>query len=172
MDATVVNTSSGLGYGYGDDGVVPTFLNAVGQGLLKPVFGMWTGSVEGKDGAEVSFGQLDSTRYSGSLSCSPLVSTDYYQIEMTGVGPTKCHRERCTAIIDSGTSLVYGPKKNIHAINRMIGELESLISPSLDALVCLIAISIVLYDLNFYLCIIIQLQLQLNCYTDCEISPN
>ena len=100
-------------------------MNAVRQGLLNPVFGIWSGSVDGKDGAEVSFGQLDSSRYSGKLSCSPLVSTDYYQIEMTGVGPTLCHREKCTAIIDSGTSIVYGPKENIDAINHMIGEFKS-----------------------------------------------
>ena len=109
-----------------DDGVVlPTFLNAVKQGLLEPVFGIWTGSVEGKDGAEVSFGQLDTSRYSGELSCSPLVSTEYYQVEMTGVGPTECQKERCTAIIDSGTSLVYGPGENIRAINQIIGESKS-----------------------------------------------
>ena len=31
LNATVVNTCSGLGYGYCDGGVVTTFLNAVGE---------------------------------------------------------------------------------------------------------------------------------------------
>lgn len=53
------------------------------------------------------------------------MSTEYYQVEMTGVGPTECQKERCTAIIDSGTSLVYGPGENIRAINQIIGEYKS-----------------------------------------------
>ena len=32
LDATVVNTCLGLGYGYGNGGVVTTFLNAVWEG--------------------------------------------------------------------------------------------------------------------------------------------
>ena len=100
----------------------PTFINAVDENKVDPVFGIWTGSIEGADGAEITFGSLDSSRYTGELSCTPVTDPSWYLVEFEGVDETACVKDRCTAVIDSGTSFIYGPSENIQKINEKIGR--------------------------------------------------
>ena len=100
----------------------PTFIHAADEKKVDPLFGIWTGSIDGADGAEITFGSVDSSRYSGEFSCTPVVDPSWYLVEFEGVNETACNNERCTAIIDSGTSVILGPPENIRAINTKIGE--------------------------------------------------
>ena len=89
---------------------------------MRPLFGIWTGSIGGADGAEITFGSLDDSRYTGDFSCTPVTDPSWYMVQFLGVEETACNKDTCTAVIDSGTSLIYGPSENINAINRKIGK--------------------------------------------------
>ena len=100
----------------------PTFIHAAEENKVDSVFGIWTGSIEGADGAEITFGSLDSSRYTGEFSCTPVTDPSWYLVGFEGVDETACVKDSCTAVIDSGTSLIYGPSENIQKINDKIGR--------------------------------------------------
>merc|ERR1712217_10169 len=131
-----VDDTSGLGMGYrvgkfdgilglGWDtisvGHVPTVMNklvASGQ-LPQPVFGFYLGNnVPG----ELVFGGTDSKHYSGDFHYVPLSSKTYWEVELQGVTLGSSSMSSCKkAIVDSGTSLLAGPKTEITAIANKLG---------------------------------------------------
>jgi len=131
-----VDVTSGLGLGYrfgkfdgilglGWDaisvGKVPTPMNALvasGQ-LAKPVFGFYLGN---NAPGELVFGGVDSKHYTGDFFYVPLSAKTYWEVKLDGVKLGSTSMGNTTkAILDSGTSLLAGPKAEIAALAAKLG---------------------------------------------------
>jgi len=112
----------GLGFKSISQYNIPTPFEAmVDQKLIdEPVFAFYLqndASVQG----ELVFGGIDKSHYTGDLKDVPLISETYWEVSLDSMtyGTTKVSSEK--AIIDSGTSLLAGPKEHIDAIAKQAG---------------------------------------------------
>ncbi|XP_055975143.1 cathepsin E [Sorex fumeus] len=118
-----------LGLGYPSlavGGVTPVFDNMMAQNLVDvPMFSVYMSSnPEGGAGSELIFGGYDHSHFSGSLNWVPVTKQGYWQISLDSiqVGGTVMFCSRgCQAIVDTGTSLITGPSKEIKHLQRAIG---------------------------------------------------
>jgi len=115
----------GLGFSSLSLGRVPTVLdNAIAQGVLdEPVFGFFLGDLA--DG-ELSIGGVDSSRFVGDFHNVNLLSATYWEIIVGSIqfkSKTSKHTlsDHTSAIVDSGTSLITGPSKDIKSFAKSIG---------------------------------------------------
>nr|XP_046191144.1 LOW QUALITY PROTEIN: cathepsin D-like [Oncorhynchus gorbuscha] len=73
---------------------------------------------------ELLLGGIDEALYSGPISWNPVTLKSYWQIKMSSIqvqgALTFCPRG-CQAIIDTGTSLIIGPNRDILALQQLIG---------------------------------------------------
>jgi len=108
---------------------VPWFQNAFHQGLVKEnKFGFWINrDMDSSDGGELYLGGSNSDHYSGSFTCTPVTRKDFWQfkVDAGNVGSGSFCSGGCSAIADTGTSLIYGPKDEIEKISRVIGATYS-----------------------------------------------
>ncbi|KAF5746086.1 aspartic proteinase A1-like [Tripterygium wilfordii] len=101
--------------------------NMVNQGLVKdPVFSFWLNrNVKGHEGGEIVFGGVDEKHYKGDHTYVPVTQKGYWQFDMGDVlidgETTGFCADGCSAIADSGTSLLAGPTTIITQINHAIG---------------------------------------------------
>jgi len=106
----------GMGWGSISVGGVPTVMEALmasGQ-LEEPVFGFFLGNhAEG----ELEIGGVDPKHYKGSFTYVPVTHEGYWQVALDGirVGGVAVPTTK-NAIIDSGTSLIFGPSAEVKAI--------------------------------------------------------
>ncbi|XAR55361.1 Phytepsin [Bertholletia excelsa] len=119
-----------LGLGFQEISVgnaVPAWYNMVNQGLVnEPVFSFWFNRNAGeREGGEIVFGGVDSDHFKGSHTYVPVTHKGYWQFEMgdvlIGGETTGFCVTTCSAIADSGTSLLAGPTTVITQINHAIG---------------------------------------------------
>ncbi|KAF3339970.1 aspartic proteinase oryzasin-1-like protein [Carex littledalei] len=119
-----------LGLGFQEISVgdaVPVWYNMVKQGLVKdPVFSFWFNRNNDEDeGGEIVFGGVDPNHYKGKHTYVPVTQKGYWQFEMGDVlvdgQSTGFCSGGCSAIADSGTSLIAGPTSVITEINQKIG---------------------------------------------------
>uniref|UniRef100_A0A1S3B267 Uncharacterized protein n=1 Tax=Cucumis melo TaxID=3656 RepID=A0A1S3B267_CUCME len=119
-----------LGLGFQEIAVgsaVPVWYNMVEQGLVKePVFSFWLNrNAEEEEGGEIVFGGVDPKHYKGKHTYVPVTQKGYWQFDMGDVlidgEPTGYCEGGCSAIADSGTSLLAGPTTIITMINHAIG---------------------------------------------------
>merc|ERR1712060_904874 len=125
--AEVDDTSGfGLGYRFGKfDGIlglgwdaisvgrVPTVMKALVESkqMAQPVFAFYLGN---KQPGELVFGGVDQKHYTGDFTFVPLSSETYWEIVLDGVkiaGESVSQTKK--AIVDSGTSLLAGPKAEV-----------------------------------------------------------
>jgi len=102
------------------DGVETVLGNAFDQGLLEePVFAFSLGD---KADGELTIGGYDTTKFKGDLHYVPLMKTTYWEIKVDAIsaGSTSFGAET-SAIVDSGTSLIAGPKILVQQIAYSIG---------------------------------------------------
>jgi cathepsin D len=76
-------------------------------------------------GGELTLGGTDSTRYTGNFTYAPLTSETYWEFSvddfmLAGTSLGWCTKG-CTAIADSGTSLIVGPTLHVDALNIKLG---------------------------------------------------
>uniref|UniRef100_A0A0D9WJU8 Peptidase A1 domain-containing protein n=2 Tax=Leersia perrieri TaxID=77586 RepID=A0A0D9WJU8_9ORYZ len=119
-----------LGLGFQEISVgdaVPVWYKMVEQGLVSdPVFSFWFNrhSDEG-EGGEIVFGGMDPSHYKGNHTYVPVTRKGYWQFDMgdvlIGGKSTGFCAKGCSAIADSGTSLLAGPTAIITEINEKIG---------------------------------------------------
>nr|XP_043623820.1 aspartic proteinase oryzasin-1-like [Erigeron canadensis] len=118
-----------LGLGFKEISVgdaIPVWENMVDQYLVKErVFSFWlSGKSEEGEGGEIVFGGVDPYHYKGMHTYVPVTKTGYWQFYMDDVligGESNGFCEGgCSAIIDSGTSLIAGPASVINQINLAI----------------------------------------------------
>lgn len=106
-------------------GVKTVFHNAIDQGQVeKPMFAFYLGN--NADG-ELTFGGYDEDKFVGEeLTWVPLSDATYWRINMDGVQIGLFSVGSTDAIVDSGTSLITGPSKDILAIALEIGAKPTL----------------------------------------------
>ncbi|KAK5810636.1 hypothetical protein PVK06_025952 [Gossypium arboreum] len=101
--------------------------NMVNQGLVnEPVFSFWLNrNPEDDVGGEVVFGGMDPKHYKGEHTYVPVKQKGYWQFDMgdvlIGDQTTGLCASGCSAIVDSGTSLLTGPTAIIAQVNHAIG---------------------------------------------------
>ncbi|KAI3818792.1 hypothetical protein L1987_12610 [Smallanthus sonchifolius] len=119
-----------LGLGFKEISVgnaLPVWDNIVNQHLVKDrVFSLWLNrQAEESEGGEIVFGGVDSKHYKGKHTYVPVTQKGYWQFDMSDVliggEPTGFCESGCSAIVDSGTSLIAGPTSVITQINLAIG---------------------------------------------------
>ncbi|GAB4830832.1 hypothetical protein Ancab_004860 [Ancistrocladus abbreviatus] len=119
-----------LGLGFQEISVgnaVPVWYNMVKQGLVKePVFSFWLNRKVGEEeGGEIIFGGVDPDHFKGKHIYVPITQKGYWQFHMGDVlidgKATGYCAGGCSAIADSGTSLLAGPTTVITMINNAIG---------------------------------------------------
>ncbi|XP_054553494.1 napsin-A-like [Talpa occidentalis] len=112
-------------------GVRPPLDVLVDQGLLdKPVFSFYLKrDPKAADGGELVLGGSDPTHYIPPLTFLPVTVPAYWQVRMEGVKVgaelTVCV-QGCAAILDTGTSLITGPREEIWALHKAIGGIPFL----------------------------------------------
>ncbi|XP_030542831.1 aspartic proteinase A1-like [Rhodamnia argentea] len=119
-----------LGLGFQEISVgnaVPLWYNMVNQGIIKdPVFSFWFNrNAEEEEGGEIVFGGVDPNHYEGEHTYVPVTRKGYWQFDMGDVlidgKTTGFCAGGCSAIADSGTSLMAGPTTIITEVNHAIG---------------------------------------------------
>jgi len=107
------------------DGVVPVMqaLYKAGQ-LDQPVFAFYLNDDDNKKG-ELTLGAIDSTKKTGDIHWIPVISDTYWTVELGGMTVNgKSVTKVRNAIVDSGTSLIVGPKLEVKALAEMAGATE------------------------------------------------
>ncbi|XP_008328413.1 napsin-A [Cynoglossus semilaevis] len=111
--------------------VTPVFDKAMASKLLpENIFSFYISrNLSAAVGGELILGGTDPQHYSGDLHYVNVTRKAYWQIEVNGVEVgsqlTLC-KASCQAIVDTGTSLVVGPREEIRALHRAIGALPLL----------------------------------------------
>jgi hypothetical protein len=106
------------------DGATTVFENAINQNKVdQPVFSFYLGD---NAPGELTFGGYDSSKFEGDLQYVPLDAATYWQITLDSIEAGSYHKDASvdrpiTAIIDSGTSLMTGPKAEINALAEAVG---------------------------------------------------
>ncbi|CAB9505081.1 Pepsin A [Seminavis robusta] len=132
-----VQDAGGLGFAYAlgkFDGILglgftsisidktPTvFENAINQNLLdQPIFSFYLGD---NGPGELTFGAYDPDKFTGDLTYVKLQSATYWQIalDQATAGSSYSSATNMTAIVDSGTSLIAGPKAEITKLAAAVG---------------------------------------------------
>ncbi|XP_033928272.1 cathepsin D-like [Melopsittacus undulatus] len=111
----------------------PVFDTMMEQGLFSSnvfSFRLRSGADEG-DGGELLLGGIDESQFEGPLRYIPVSRRSYWQLHMDRVsvgspGSVGCRdpplcRGGCEAIVDTGTSLITGPSKDIAAMQKALG---------------------------------------------------
>ncbi|PIO27453.1 hypothetical protein AB205_0189340 [Aquarana catesbeiana] len=102
----------------------PVFDNMWNQGLIpQDLFSVYLSS-QGQSGSFVLFGGVDTSYYTGNLNWVPLTAETYWQITVDSIsigGQVIACSGSCSAIVDTGTSLLAGPSTPIANIQYYIG---------------------------------------------------
>jgi len=119
-----------LGMGFSKISVnhLPTvFDNMVAEGVVEDsVFSFWLNrNPDDSNGGQLVLGGVDETLYTGEINYLPITREGYWQVKMDGMTVAGDSNMACVggcqAILDTGTSLIVGPKAQIEAINKAIG---------------------------------------------------
>lgn len=105
-------------------GVTPVFDNIINSKILKNNLITFFYSLNEKTDGEITFGYIDNTRYYGKISYYPVIEQYYWTIQLDdikydgkslGLCPNKCK-----AVIDTGTTLITGPSKDLKVLLNAI----------------------------------------------------
>jgi len=117
----------GLGFqSLAADGVTPVFNVMVNEGLVDNAqFQIFLDSKIGTNDAAIVFGGYESKYFTGDITWVPLVNENYYVIQIDGVSVGSKDLKQCvlgcSAIVDSGTSLLVGPSQYVGPLIQAIG---------------------------------------------------
>jgi hypothetical protein len=104
-------------------GGAPTvFENAIKQNKVDlPIFAFYLGD---NGPGELTFGGYDASKFEGDLKYIHLDAATYWQISLDGIKSGDYEKkadEKITAIVDSGTSLITGPKAEVAKLAAAVG---------------------------------------------------
>jgi len=108
------------------DGATTVFENAIKQNAVdQPVFSFYLGD---NAPGELTFGGYDSAKFTGDLVYTKLEAATYWEITLGGISAGDKYKadpnddgSAITAIVDSGTSLMTGPKKEVSKLALAVG---------------------------------------------------
>ena len=95
--------------------------------MSKPLFGVWLGNANenSEDGGLITFGGVDSDRYTGDFTWAKVIRKGYWEVELkeATLGGFKLNlgKKRLGAAIDTGSSLFVVPTQMAEEINSRIG---------------------------------------------------
>ncbi|KAK3860967.1 hypothetical protein Pcinc_033029 [Petrolisthes cinctipes] len=123
-------------YGYGLEisvmGIPTVFDTLVAQGAVdEPVFSFYLNHHLNEElGGELVLGGSDPNHYEGEFHYVPVSRVGYWQatadaIKIGGVAKPFCNP--CEAIVDTGTSLIIGPKDEVHDIMQDFGAIQFIV---------------------------------------------
>nr|CAI9705249.1 unnamed protein product [Rangifer tarandus platyrhynchus] len=114
-----------LGLSYPDislTGGIPIFDNLKKQGAIsEPVFAFYLGKTKR---SVVMFGGVDHRYYKGELNWVPLTQAGDWRIHMDRISMKRkviACSGGCEALLDTGTSLIIGPRRLVNNIQKLIG---------------------------------------------------
>lgn len=114
------------------DHVTPFWYNVLSQNLVaEPLFSFWLSkSASGSNGGELVLGGVDSSLYTGDFFYQPLKADLWWEFslddfQVSGTSLNFCPDSGCSAICDTGTSLIAGPSAQINALNTQLGATVS-----------------------------------------------
>ncbi|TRY84038.1 hypothetical protein DNTS_021069, partial [Danionella cerebrum] len=106
----------------------PVFDSMMKQKKLdEPVFSFYLQNNGSEFGGEVLFGGVDESRFVSPINWTPVTQKGYWQIHLEAVSVqgalSFCHdaAQSCQAIVDTGTSLIGGPARDILHLQQFIG---------------------------------------------------
>ncbi|KAI5107358.1 nothepsin, partial [Silurus meridionalis] len=104
----------------------PTIVNTmIKEGVIdEPIFAFYL-SRDSEHGSEVVFGGVDHSHYQGEINWVPVQHDSHWQLnfegfEVNGHSTGFCD-QGCTAITDTGTSLLLCPPQYVHSLHHMLG---------------------------------------------------
>jgi len=104
------------------EGATTVFENAIKQNKVdQPIFSFFLGD---NGPGELTFGGYDSAKFEGDLKYVKLDAATYWQITLDAITAGSYNKEasdKITAIVDSGTSLITGPKAEISKLASAVG---------------------------------------------------
>jgi Eukaryotic aspartyl protease len=107
------------------DKTITVFENAIQQGIVDlPVFAFYLGD---NSPGELTFGGYDSSKFEGDLTTVKLESATYWEIALDAVKAGSYHSTPntdgsvTTGIVDSGTSLLVGPRAEVAKLATAVG---------------------------------------------------
>jgi len=104
------------------DGTTTVFENAIKQNKVdQPIFAFYLGD---NAPGELTFGGYDAAKFEGDLQFVKLDAATYWQITLDAISAGDYKKEatdKITAIVDSGTSLMVGPKAEISQLAAAVG---------------------------------------------------
>jgi len=118
-----------LGLGFPNlaaDGVTPVFQNMVSQGIVDNAafYTFLNRDPSSPLGGEIAWGAPNPAHQGGDFTYVPLSREGYWQVHIDGMGlstgASVCEYG-CEGIVDTGTSLFAGPKKEVEKIQNAIG---------------------------------------------------
>ncbi|XP_078075896.1 cathepsin E-like isoform X1 [Mustelus asterias] len=119
----------GLGYpSLAEGGAIPVFDRMMHQGLLEePIFSFLINrEADSENGGELCLGGINHSSYTGSINWVSISQKGYWQIEVQNItfrDKVIC-RNRCTAVVDTGTSLIAGPYTSLRKMFPDHPEME------------------------------------------------
>ncbi|XP_061262513.1 pregnancy-associated glycoprotein 1-like [Bos javanicus] len=103
---------------------IPIFDNLKNQGAFsEPVFAFYLGKGKAK-GSVVMFGGVDHRYYKGELNWVPLIHAGDWSVHMDRISMKRkviACSGGCEALVDTGTSLILGPRRLVNNIQKLIG---------------------------------------------------
>jgi len=107
------------------DKIVPVMQMMMDRRLLDhPMFGFYLQNSDSKKG-ELTIGGLDTSKYAGTMHWVPVVSDTYWVVNLASMTMNgKSVTTVTKGIVDSGTSLIVGPKKEVAAIAEAAGATQ------------------------------------------------
>ncbi|XP_072373674.1 cathepsin E-like [Scyliorhinus torazame] len=119
----------GLGYpSLAEGGAIPVFDRMMYQNLLEePIFSVLINrEADSENGGELFLGGIDHSRYTGSINWVSVSQKGYWQIEVQNITfrDTVVCRNGCSAIVDTGTSLIAGPYTSLRTMFPDHPEME------------------------------------------------
>ncbi|XP_031240588.1 pepsin A-5 [Mastomys coucha] len=129
MEYAVFDGILGLGYpDLGFQGITPVFDNLWIQGLIpQNLFAFYLSSKDEK-GSMLMLGGVDPSYYHGELHWVPVSKPSYWQLAVDSIsmnGEVIACDGGCQGIMDTGTSLLTGPRSSILNIQNLIGAKAS-----------------------------------------------
>lgn len=96
------------------------FHHLINQGVLKqPIFAFYLGD---QHPGELTFGETDPKHYTGEIAYVNVSSETYWELDMDAINVgEKQMTGKSKVIIDSGTSLLAGPKGQVKALAKAVG---------------------------------------------------
>ncbi|MXQ90797.1 hypothetical protein E5288_WYG016194 [Bos mutus] len=103
---------------------IPIFDNLKNQGAFsEPVFAFYLGKAKG---SVVMFGGVDHHYYKGELNWVPLIHAGDWSVHMDRISMKRkviACSGGCEALVDTGTSLILGPRRLVNNIQKLIGAM-------------------------------------------------